>query len=108
MVGISDERQDELEHTPWREKLRSKAAWADAAGYTMADITMLRKELVIGYTVAGLLAVVVLISGFILYDTSNVLHHYRTDQHVAAALALFSSIAILFWYVLQIIMQSRD
>jgi FtsH-binding integral membrane protein len=54
-------------------------------------------------------AMVVLISGFILYDTSNVLHHYRTDQHVAAALALFSSIAILFWYVLQIIMQSsRD
>ncbi|MEY2403681.1 MAG: uncharacterized protein QOD38_1232 [Acidimicrobiaceae bacterium] len=59
MVGISDERQDELEHTPWRVKLTSKAAWADAASYTMADINMLRKELVIGYGVAGFLAVLV-------------------------------------------------
>jgi len=59
MVGISEARQVELEHTPWREKLTSKAAWSDAASYTMADIKMLRKELVIGYTVAGLLAVLV-------------------------------------------------
>jgi FtsH-binding integral membrane protein len=53
-------------------------------------------------------AMVALISGYILYYTSNVLHHYRTDQHVAAALALFSSIATLFWYILQIVMSSRD
>src|SRR5581483_9321500 len=59
MSGVTEERQHELEHTPWRRKLTSKAAWADAASYTMADITMLRKELVIGYTVAGLLAVLV-------------------------------------------------
>jgi uncharacterized membrane protein YraQ (UPF0718 family)/YHS domain-containing protein len=59
MVGVSEERQEELEHTPWRVKLTSKAAWADAASYTMADIKMLRRELVIGYTVAGLLAVLV-------------------------------------------------
>ena len=31
----------------------------DAAGYTMADITMLRRELVIGYLVAGFLTVLV-------------------------------------------------
>ncbi len=59
MVGVSGQRQDELEHMPWRQKLSSKAAWADAAAYTMADITMLRKELVIGYGVAGFLAVLV-------------------------------------------------
>jgi len=59
MVGVSDERQEELEHTPWRVKLTSKGAWADAASYTMADITMVRKELVIGYAVAGALAVLV-------------------------------------------------
>ena len=53
-------------------------------------------------------AVVALISGYILYYTSNVLHHYRTDQHVAASLALFSSIATLFWYVLRIVIVSRD
>ena len=39
-----------------RKKLTSKAGWADAASYTLADITMLRKELVIGYVVAGFLA----------------------------------------------------
>ena len=59
MVGVSDERQHELEVTPWHEKLTSKGAWADAASYTMADITMLRKELVIGYVVAGAMAVLV-------------------------------------------------
>jgi hypothetical protein len=59
MTGVTEERQQELEHTPWSVKLRSKAAWADAASYTMADITMLRKELVIGYLVAGFMAVYV-------------------------------------------------
>jgi uncharacterized membrane protein YraQ (UPF0718 family) len=59
MVGVSDERQQELEEEGWRDKLTSKAAWADAASYSMADIAMLRKELVIGYTVAGFLAVMV-------------------------------------------------
>ncbi len=55
-------------------------------------------------------AMVALASGAIIYNTSNVLHHYRTDQHVAAALALFAAVALLFWYVLQIIMRasSRD
>jgi FtsH-binding integral membrane protein len=55
-------------------------------------------------------AMVALASGFILYDRSNVLHHYRTDQHVAAALALFAAVALLFWYVLRILLatSSRD
>lgn len=52
-------------------------------------------------------AMVVLAGGYILYYTSNILHHYRVDQHVAAALALFSSVALLFWYVLRIFLASR-
>ncbi len=44
---------------PFRERLRSKAGWADAAGYTVSDLTMLRRELVIGYLLAGVLAVAV-------------------------------------------------
>ena len=52
-------------------------------------------------------AMVVLAGGYTLYYTSNVLHHYRTDQHVAAALALFSAIALMFWYVLRIFMDRR-
>lgn len=59
MVGVSDERQTELERTPWRTKLTSKAAWSDAASYTMADINMLRRELIIGYLVAGFITVFV-------------------------------------------------
>jgi FtsH-binding integral membrane protein len=40
----------------------------------------------------------------ILYNTSNIMHHYGPDQHVAAALALFASVALWFWYVLHIVM----
>jgi uncharacterized protein len=58
-AGAVDAKHSELERTPWREKLTSRAGWSDAAGYTMADITMLRKELVIGYSVAGFLTVLV-------------------------------------------------
>ncbi len=46
--------------------------------------------------------------GAILYDTSNVLHHYRTDQHVAASLSLFASVILLFWYILRLLMSLRD
>tara|TARA_R110002095_G_scaffold190753_3_gene168413 strand:+ start:572 stop:1306 length:735 start_codon:yes stop_codon:yes gene_type:complete len=49
-------------------------------------------------------AMVLLMSGFILYETSNVLHQYSTDQYVSASLALFASVATLFWYVLRIVM----
>jgi FtsH-binding integral membrane protein len=53
---------------------------------------------------------VALMSGYILYYTSQVMLHYRTDQHVAAALALFAAVATLFWYILRIVMavSSRD
>jgi FtsH-binding integral membrane protein len=53
-------------------------------------------------------AMVIAACGYILYYTSNVLHHYRTDQYVAAALALFASVALLFWYVLQLFLAHRD
>ena len=52
-------------------------------------------------------AMIAFACSYILYDTSNVLHHYRTTQYVAAALALFASVALLFWYILQLFM-SRD
>ena len=47
---------------------------------------------------------IALACGYILYDTSNILHHYHTSQHVAASLALFSSVVLLFWYVLRIML----
>jgi YHS domain-containing protein len=54
-AGMGEER----EGMPWRQRIRSVAGWADAASYTMADLNMLRRELVIGYVVAGFLAVVI-------------------------------------------------
>ncbi len=52
-------------------------------------------------------AMVVLASGSILYNTSNLIHRYQPGQHVAAALSLFASVALLFWYVLRILMSLR-
>lgn len=52
-------------------------------------------------------AMVLLASGAILYDTSKILHDYRTDQYVGAALSLFASVALLFWYILRIVMNRR-
>lgn len=43
----------------------------------------------------------------ILYETSNVLHRFNPNQHVAASLTLFASVALLFWYILSIF-SSRD
>jgi FtsH-binding integral membrane protein len=53
-------------------------------------------------------AMVALASAFIIYDTSNVLHHYRTDQYVAASLALFASVAVLFFYILRILIATSS
>ncbi|HET6630127.1 MAG TPA: Bax inhibitor-1 family protein [Woeseiaceae bacterium] len=43
----------------------------------------------------------------VLYDTSNIMHHYPEDKYVAASMALFASIALMFWYVLRLFM-GRD
>ena len=94
---------------------------------TKADFSFLRWAIVAGTVLAfGLIvvavisqgavdlgfwfsaAMVVLAMAIILYNTSNVLHHYNTHQHVAASLSLFASVALLFWYVLQIFMSMDD
>lgn len=91
---------------------------------TKKDFSFLRTGLMIaGFLAIGLIiaaslfgfslgllfsvAMAALAAGYILYYTSNVLHHYNTNQHVAASLALFSAVALLFWYILRIFM-SRD
>jgi uncharacterized protein len=52
-------------------------------------------------------AMITLAGGAILYKTSNVLHHYPEDRYVAAALELFASVALLFWYVLRLFLSRR-
>ena len=55
-------------------------------------------------------AMIALAAGYVLYDTSNVLHHYPVNAHVGAALALFGSLATLFFYILRLamILQGRE
>ncbi len=53
-------------------------------------------------------AMVLLASGYVLYQTSQVFAHYHTESYVAAALALFSSVALMFWYVIRIFMRLRQ
>ena len=91
---------------------------------TRTDFSFLRGVVFIGGLVALGLIVASIIFGFtlgvifsvamvglaaaaILYTTSNILHYYRTDQYVAAATALFASVALVFWYVLRILMAAR-
>lgn len=50
-------------------------------------------------------AMILFASLAILYETSNALHHYPTDMHVPASMALFSSVALLFWYIVRLLMR---
>ena len=52
-------------------------------------------------------AMVLLAAASILWSTSNIIHHYGTEQYVAASLGLFASVAMLFFYVLRILMILR-
>lgn len=67
-------------------------------------------SILFGFTLGTMFSglMILFAGGAILYDTSKILHHYRTDQHVAASLSLFASVALLFWYVLRLFMALRD
>lgn len=91
---------------------------------TKKDFSFLRSILSIGFfivialIIAGTLfgfnlglwfsvGMCVLAAGSILYQTSNLVHEYTNEEYIPAALGLFASLMLLFWYVLQILM-SRD
>jgi FtsH-binding integral membrane protein len=63
-------------------------------------------SMIFGFSLGLVFALVMVLfaAGSVLYTTSNILHQYRTDQHVAAALSLFASVALLFFYILQVLM----
>jgi len=50
---------------------------------------------------------IVFAGGAILYDTSNVLHEYPEDRHVAASLQLFASVMLLLWYVIRLFLSRK-
>ncbi|MGB3533374.1 MAG: Bax inhibitor-1 family protein [Microcoleaceae cyanobacterium] len=66
-------------------------------------------SVIFGFTLGLVFSVVMVAfaSAAILYDTSKVMHHYSTQHYVAASLELFASVALLFWYILRIVMGSR-
>ncbi len=87
---------------------------------TKKDFSFLKSILTIGFFIAlGLIiagtlfgfnlglwfsvGMVVLASGSILYQTSNMVHKYSEDQYVGASLGLFASLMLLFWYILSIL-----
>lgn len=89
---------------------------------TKKDFSFLRTGIMIGgfialgLIVAGMIfgfdlglvfsgAMILLAGASILYQTSNIIHKYHTDQHVAASLGLFASVMLLFWYVLRIFIE---
>ncbi|PQJ21645.1 Bax inhibitor-1 family protein [Tenacibaculum sp. SG-28] len=91
---------------------------------TKKDFSFLRAGITIGFFIAlGLIiagtlfgftlglwfsvGMCVLAAGSILYQTSNLVHKFSTDDYIPAALGLFASLMLLFWYVIQIFM-SRD
>jgi FtsH-binding integral membrane protein len=100
------------------------AGLTGVAFYTRKDFSFLRGILLWGGVSALVLIVAGALFGFqlgtffsvamvafagaaILYDTSNVLHHFPEDRYVGAALQLFASVALLFWYVLRLFMSAR-
>ena len=91
--------------------------------YTKKDFSFMRRFLTIGFFIslgliaAGLLfgfnlglwfsvGMIILASGSILYQTSNMVHKYSNDQYVAASLGLFASLMLLFWYILSIFLSA--
>lgn len=53
------------------------------------------------------LAMVALAGGAILYDTSNIIRYWPSDRPVGAALELFASVALMFWYLLRLLSSRR-
>jgi uncharacterized protein len=95
------------------------------AHHTRKDFSFLRAILMWG----GVLALVAIVGGAIfgfqlgtwfsvamigfagaavLYDTSNIINVYPEDRYVSAAMQLFASIALMFWYVLRLMMGNRN
>ena len=85
----------------------------------MGRILMIGGFIAMGLIVASILfgfslglwfsgAMILFAAASVLYSTSNIIHEYHTEQYVAAALSLFSSVGLLFWYILQFMMSMGD
>lgn len=53
------------------------------------------------------LAMVGLAGAAVLYDTSKIIRYWPNDRYVGASLELFASVALMFWYILRLLMSRR-
>jgi FtsH-binding integral membrane protein len=76
---------------------------------TFAALGVILASLAFGFSLGAVFcgAMILLMAGYILYQTSMIMRDFPPTAHVAASLMLFSTIATLFWYVLQLIMSLR-
>lgn len=76
---------------------------------SLAAVGTIIVSVLFGFTLGSLfsLAMVVLAGAAILYQTSNVMHRFPIGAHVAAALALFAAVALMFYYILMLLMRAR-
>ena len=77
---------------------------------SFAALGLVIASVIIGFSL-GLVfsvAMVVLAAGMIVFQTSEIMRTYGTDQHVGAALALFASLATMFFYILRIFMATSS
>ena len=74
---------------------------------SFAVLGVILSSLLFGFQLGAIFSglVILLMSGYILYQTSRVAKDFPPTHHVAAALMLFSTIATLFWYVLRLMME---
>ncbi|MEX1177406.1 MAG: Bax inhibitor-1 family protein [Nitriliruptor sp.] len=81
--------------------LRSLLMWAGflALGAIVAAVIFPSIELGAWFSVA----MIALAGGAILYDTQKIYRSYPADREVAAAMSLFASVALMFWYVLRLL-----
>jgi hypothetical protein len=69
-------------------------------------LLLIGASIVFGFQLGTLfsVAMIVFAGAAILYDTSNVIRRFPEDRYVAASLQLFASVALMFWYVLRLMM----
>jgi len=73
---------------------------------SFAALGLIIASVFLGFSLGLVFTVIMLVlaAAYILYDTSNVMHHYGPGQHVGAALALFASVALMFYYMIRLFM----
>jgi hypothetical protein len=76
---------------------------------TFGALGVILASMAFGFSLGALFCgiMILLMAGYILYQTSMVMRDFPPTHYVAASLMLFSTIATLFWYVLQLVASLR-